>query len=591
MSKGRNLFGRIEVLVLLAVVFLAASTLALVAAAHGIPRLLPTVEGGIIPAAARILQRNGAVFSILRHDVQNVKAQLLGRAAGVFAPSPPFVVRVSEPVGQLLLRPDVDGNTGSSRLHSNEDNSVSSADDSIVPAIDSANPTAILPPTEPTDNDDDSAPKSIADLPQGVRQLPSRSLPSPLPRFAWTDDDDIDAVYTYVNGSDPVWRAAATSIAASAGMHLRENKFRDWNELLFSMRSIYSYAPWVRKIFIVVAGPSQVPAWLNVTDERVRIVYHREIFDNPDIQLPTLNSFAIESVLHHIPGLSNHFLYFNNDFLLGRALSRSAFMAEGGRTYVQYVDWALDYSNTGTTCNEELELAVAASRAGQHMPYNRGPIVSCAGQVLAHDSTVAAHFLGERVTNWFPHLPHLWERRVMYAVERELMTPLTVLRSSRMRNADADVNVHIQYEMWRRRAARRRVDGEPRVNTSRISDVRFMYHFAIIDETCNADFYTKLNFVMLNGPPLFVSVDDGMGETTAATLAYEYERLTAWFQRNWPRPGPWELADSVPKLIDVENFRETPPPPQRHGPEPSAPPLGLLAGMVKPPTMLSDDAM
>jgi hypothetical protein len=36
------------------------------------------------------------------------------------------------------------------------------------------------------------------------------------------------------------------------------------------------------------------------------------LFDDPATQLPTFNSLAIESVLHRIHNLSEHFLYFNN---------------------------------------------------------------------------------------------------------------------------------------------------------------------------------------------------------------------------------------------------------------------------------------
>ncbi len=71
------------------------------------------------------------------------------------------------------------------------------------------------------------------------------------------------------------------------------------------------HAPWIRTIYIVTA--SQVPVWLNTAHPRVRIIDHKELFPDPAAQLPTFNSLAIESVLHRIPGLSEYFLYFNND--------------------------------------------------------------------------------------------------------------------------------------------------------------------------------------------------------------------------------------------------------------------------------------
>ena len=94
----------------------------------------------------------------------------------------------------------------------------------------------------------------------------------------------------WVDPSDPAWIASRDKYTEANTMG--KNKFRDWHELLFSMRSVYQYAPWVRTIFIVTAG--QTPNWLaEHPGPRVRIVHHNEIFDDPDSQLPTFNSLAI----------------------------------------------------------------------------------------------------------------------------------------------------------------------------------------------------------------------------------------------------------------------------------------------------------
>eukprot|EP01028_Stygiella_incarcerata_P010817 TRINITY_DN581_c0_g2_i1.p1 TRINITY_DN581_c0_g2~~TRINITY_DN581_c0_g2_i1.p1 ORF type:complete len:1327 (-),score=320.26 TRINITY_DN581_c0_g2_i1:960-4940(-) len=93
------------------------------------------------------------------------------------------------------------------------------------------------------------------------------------------------------------------------------NRFRDNNELLFSLRSIEKHAPWVRKIFLVTNG--QVPSWLDSSHPRVQVVTHEEIFVNKS-HLPTFSSPAIESHLHRIPGLSDEFLYLNDDIMFGQ---------------------------------------------------------------------------------------------------------------------------------------------------------------------------------------------------------------------------------------------------------------------------------
>lgn len=114
----------------------------------------------------------------------------------------------------------------------------------------------------------------------------------------------MDAVITYVNGADPQWQAL---YAAYNGQE-PSKRFRDWGLLPFQIASIRKYLPFVEKIFLVVALPSQVPPGL---PEDVEVVLHKEII--PSAYLPTFNSAAIEMFLHRIPGLDSRFIYINDD--------------------------------------------------------------------------------------------------------------------------------------------------------------------------------------------------------------------------------------------------------------------------------------
>ena len=84
----------------------------------------------------------------------------------------------------------------------------------------------------------------------------------------------------------------------------------DNEELRYSLRSIWQFAPWVRHIFVVTNG--QIPHWLNIDHPKLTLISHEQIFTNLS-HLPTFSSPAIESHLHHIPGLSQKFIYFNDD--------------------------------------------------------------------------------------------------------------------------------------------------------------------------------------------------------------------------------------------------------------------------------------
>jgi len=150
----------------------------------------------------------------------------------------------------------------------------------------------------------------------------------------------VDAVYTWVNGADLAWqeRFCRTRVAVSRGdvipdMHptaASRSRYADHDELRYSLRSLEMYAPWVRHVFLVT--DQQVPAWLVEAHPRLTVIDHRDIL--PDRYLPTFNSHAIETALHLIPGLAEHFIYFNDDVLLGARVTPGHFFTPDGKTRV-----------------------------------------------------------------------------------------------------------------------------------------------------------------------------------------------------------------------------------------------------------------
>ena len=87
------------------------------------------------------------------------------------------------------------------------------------------------------------------------------------------------------------------------------------------------YASWVRTIYLVTDG--QVPHWLDTGHPRIRLVDHRQIFRDQSA-LPVFNSHAIESQLHHIDGLAEHYLYLNDDMFFGRPVEPELFFHGNG---------------------------------------------------------------------------------------------------------------------------------------------------------------------------------------------------------------------------------------------------------------------
>src|SRR5699024_11202874 len=115
----------------------------------------------------------------------------------------------------------------------------------------------------------------------------------------------------------PHHHAAATDPARS----------RSRDELMDSLRSLDDFAPWVRHIHLVT--DCQFPSWLDTDIERLTVADHRDIF--PDAYLlRALSSNAIISRLHHIDGLSEHFIYLNDDVMLTRPVLPEQFFTASG---------------------------------------------------------------------------------------------------------------------------------------------------------------------------------------------------------------------------------------------------------------------
>lgn len=142
----------------------------------------------------------------------------------------------------------------------------------------------------------------------------------------------IDVVYTWVNGADENWRRKKLEYSQQENRQLSkyavsDARYMDNDELKYSLRSVFKYAPWINNIYII--SDNQVPVWLDKNCLKVKVIDHKEIFKNDDF-LPTFNSMAIEANLHHIPNLSEYFLYFNDDMFLGDCCLPDYFFLKDG---------------------------------------------------------------------------------------------------------------------------------------------------------------------------------------------------------------------------------------------------------------------
>lgn len=175
---------------------------------------------------------------------------------------------------------------------------------------------------------------SAAEALRGTVEMHGKSWPTIENMFAEHAFDvrfTVDMVFTWVDGSSQAYQAARREQEAGAVLGVgddHESRFRQIDELKYALRSIYMFAPWIRTIYIATDSPA--PSWL-AEHPRVKIVRSSEHFADPSV-LPTHNSMAVESQLHHIQDLAEHYLYSNDDMFFGRPLSQDMFFTPGGIT-------------------------------------------------------------------------------------------------------------------------------------------------------------------------------------------------------------------------------------------------------------------
>ncbi len=146
----------------------------------------------------------------------------------------------------------------------------------------------------------------------------------------------VDAVFTWVDGSDPVHIEARKLYLENNEINRRRKstnpcRWRNNGELEQSIQSVKTYAPWIRNIFVVTGLKQRPTVTHNDTGiQPVIIVDHEDIFASNVPALPVFNSHAIEANLWRIPNLSEHFIYFNDDTFLGAPLRREQCFSKHG---------------------------------------------------------------------------------------------------------------------------------------------------------------------------------------------------------------------------------------------------------------------
>jgi hypothetical protein len=230
----------------------------------------------------------------------------------------------------------------------------------------------------------------------------------------------IDVVYTWVDGDDPEFRGVFQRYASSmqSTRIAGARRFRDNEELRFSLRSLEAYVPWAGRVFLVTNG--QVPRWLRRSHPRLRLVRHQDIFQEAS-HLPTFNSAAIEAHLHRIPGISRQFLYLNDDFFFGRLVAPDQYVTADGNPRIWVDRWEL--------------------------PFRYSDKDDVAIQWLGYARELLTAALGRRRLAYPVHGPILFDRDALSHVESQWREELRRTSASRFRTARMAMP-HVLYVHW-----------------------------------------------------------------------------------------------------------------------------------------------
>lgn len=321
-------------------------------------------------------------------------------------------------------------------------------------------------------------------------------------------DFPVDVVYLWVDGSDPAWQKR---FAEAKRAELREHpgaaaeaekddtfdesvavwRFRDRDELRHSLRSLEMYLPWVRHVYLVT--DQQCPAWLDPDHPKITLVDHRDIFDDP-ADLPCFNSHAISARLHHIEGLSEHYLMMNDDLFFNAYLPPETFFLGNGT-----VRYFLSKARAPVVPREDMTAIEGARRNS--------------AELLERD-------FGKGVTQLFMHSPIVQRRSIMFELEERYPEAFAALKGSHFRApTDYEVNawLHHHYAF----ATGRGLPGRLRYG---YFDINKRDHWAAMQRLRPG--IGIQTFCINDGPP-----SEGVDRSG---------QLPAWLSRYFPRPSSFE---------------------------------------------------
>ena len=256
----------------------------------------------------------------------------------------------------------------------------------------------------------------------------------------------IDFVVIWVDGGDPVWQAKKAEYSKSIDTSKKSmnsvKAYRDWGTFKYWFRGVEKFAPWVNKVYLVT--DQQKPSWLNITSEKLILVDHSDIIRKE--YLPVFSANPIESNIHRIPGLSEQFVFFNDDVYLTAPVEPTDFFSEDGLPKYNTALSPIVPERYGTGHFQVNDMEIVTSyfsrneilKNGKFLSFKQG-LKNIVKSLLYRNSKFICGF-------WENHLTHPLLKSTMELVWEKETAILEKTSASRFRNP-SDTNIWL-FKYW-----------------------------------------------------------------------------------------------------------------------------------------------
>jgi len=350
------------------------------------------------------------------------------------------------------------------------------------------------------------------------------------------------------------------------GRNFEKGRDSDFGQLRYAMRSVLVNAPYVRNFIIVVnSKESQTPSWLNATHPRIRIVEHKEIWDDPST-LPSFSSHQIEWNLMNIPNLAPLFLYLNDDFAIQTPLELPLIWPGPGQ-HVLYEAWEAPTASE-VLRTPGMDTYGKSLEPGQHVLHEaweaphaskvlRTPRVDkygkplTSGQLLLYEPFRTPHasevlrtagmdtyskslaFVRSLYDNKYgriaqrkvaSHVPLLFNRFIVKTIKSDWPKEYDAMYRVPFRTPH-DLQFQFAYQQYIRQHFK--------FSVAPSDHVHFVSMWADPYENARTFSEIKLN------PRLFMCLQDGFADRTPSQLAIR--QVHEFYNTMFPTEGPWEL--------------------------------------------------